>query len=121
MVLNILDSGQVLKYDRTDTYEQWLPIGMETEAEITVDKINARVNEEINVTLKWTKINLEKEVWEYDPTNQDAFNLVVGTQMYQVPADPGTKVLTFSAPGTYVIGVRNFGKGSQDVVVTITQ
>lgn len=120
-MFKILNNGQVLRLDIGETYEQWVPVGMQMEAQIIVDKTTAAINEPINISLTWLKVNLESGEWEPDLINQETFNLVAGPQMYQVSVSPGTQVVSFSTPGSYVIGVRNPGKGSRDVIVTVTQ
>lgn len=122
-MIEILENGQVLQQDKGDTYEQWLPIGMEIEAEINVDKTEVEVGEIINVTLQWTRINLETESWEEDTTIEEPFNLQGGEQSFIVTPTNGmgSQEVTFDAPGIYTIRVYNLGKGSASIQITVTQ
>lgn len=118
-MLRIESNGQVLKQEIGDTYVQWLPIGMEKEVQVIAEKITASVNEAIIVSLAWQKVNLETEVWEPDAANQESFNLVAGDQNFTVLVSPGTQEINFSAAGNYTVGVRNPGKGSQDITIIV--
>lgn len=122
-MIEILENGQVLQQDKGDTYEQWLPIGMEIEAEINVDKTEVEVGEIINVTLQWTRINLETESWEEDTTIEESFNLQGGEQSFIVTPTNGmgSQEVTFDAPGIYTIRVYNLGKGGASIQITVTQ
>ena len=120
-MLKVLENGQVLQQEKGSTFEQWLPIGMQKEALITVDKTEAGVGETINVSLTWLMVDLEAQDWVTDLDNQEAFNLAAGDQVFTVPVSTGGQVVSFPAAGVYAIGVRNPGAGSRDVIIQVTE
>lgn len=116
----IQENKQVLILDKTDTYEQWIPIGFETEVEITVEPV-VHSGEAVIITMTWLKFNLETGAWEKDEGNHDAFVLYIGERTAQITPDGGVGsiVTSFDAAGEYSIGVRNPNCYSRDVIIKV--
>jgi len=57
----ILQNGQVMRQEKTDSYEQWVPFGMEIEIRITETE-TAQIYQQV-------KFSLISETWEADLTN----------------------------------------------------
>lgn len=57
----ILENGQVMKQEQTDTYEQWVPLGMEKEVHV--------VKTDTATIYQWDKFDLTQEQYITDTTN----------------------------------------------------
>ena len=107
----ILENNQVMKKEIGNSYEQWIPFGINTKTQINTDNL-------LSITFKWLKFDLELGTHIEDTENTTPFIVEAAGQIIEIQAG---ETLEFSSAevGTFVIRTINEGVGNDSKEVII--
>jgi len=106
-MFQILSNKQVLKKDVSDTFEQWIPIGMESRVQI--------VKAGNIIRFSWLTFDTNIGDWLLDAANTTPFNVQVNDQQFNQITTLDSSKWT---PGNYV--VKSIMSAVENAEITVT-